>query len=172
MNGLLLRFFRKTGAWVAPMLVLFAFSSLTPDVAIAQGSRAQAAQPVRATANRVGVEIMVVHATTSPKPVDPRLKDIMKQLQFTNFKGFKLLNEQDAQLADGGDVAVNVAGGRKLKVQLLSHNDASAKLRIRMFKEGNKILDTTVNIRRNKAFLIGGPNFQGGKLVLPITVKY
>jgi len=164
---------RFARVWLAPALAVIAIGSVVPDVAMAQARRPAPGQPTKAPVpNRVGVEVMVVHATQKETKVDPRLKDIMRQLRFTNFKGFKLLQEQDSVLTDGNDTTVSVAGGRKLKVRLLSHNASQAKVQIRMFKEGNKVLDTTVSIKRGMAFLIAGPNFQGGKLILPITVDY
>ncbi len=158
---------------MAPALMVLAVGSTVPDVAQAQQRQPTRNQPTKAPVpNRVGVEVMVVHATQKETKVDPRLKNIMRQLRFTNFKGFKLLQEQDTVLTDGNDTTISIAGGRKLKVRLLSHNASQAKLQIRMMKDGSKILDTTVSIKRGMAFLIGGPNFQGGKLILPITVDY
>jgi len=154
-------------------MLVFAVGSSISDTAYAQQRRPAPTAPAKAPVpNRVGVEVMVVHATQKEATVDPRLKGVMRQLRFTNFKGFKLLQEHDAVLTDGGDTSLAVAGGRKLRVRLLSHNGSQAKVQIRMMKDGNKILDTTVTIKRGMAFLIGGPNYQGGKLILPITVNY
>ena len=164
---------RRLHRWLAPMLLLFAVAVVAPDVADAQSRRPVPTQPTkRPVPNRVNVEVMVVHATSTEARVDPRLKEIQKLPQFTRFKGFKLLTQQPAQLADGADTTVNVAGNRKLKVHLLSHNATEAKLRIRMLKEGNKILDTTVSVKRNRAFLIAGPKYQGGNLILSFKAEY
>jgi len=160
-------------AGLLPVLMVLAVGASIPDTAHAQQRRPAPGAPTKAPVpNRVGVEVMVVHATKDETRVDPRLKDVMRQLRFTNFKGFKLLQEHDAVLTDGADTSVSVVGGRKLRVRLLSHNASQAKVQIRMMKDGNKILDTTVTIKRGMAFLIGGPNYQGGKLILPITVNY
>ncbi len=160
-------------ASLLPVMMAFAMGAALPDTAFAQERRAAPGAPAKAPVpNRIAVEVMVVHATQNAKAVDPKLKDVMRQLRFTNFKGFELLQEHDATLTDGGDTSVSVEGGRKLRVRLLSHNGSQAKVQIRMMKDGNKILDTTVSIRRGMTFLIGGPNYRGGKLILPITVNY
>ena len=41
-----------------------------------------------------------------------------------------------------------------------------------MIKEGNKVLDTTVNIPKGRYFMIAGPRYQGGKLIIPVGVDF
>jgi hypothetical protein len=121
--------------------------------------------------SRVSVEVMMVHATDGGA-VHPDLQPLMQQLRFTRYTGFDLLNRFPAQMAVGSSESFTLVGGRKLKIDLISKGDKNAKLRVRLFSEREKVLDTTISVHRNRSFIIGGPKYKGGALVLPLTVKY
>lgn len=121
--------------------------------------------------SRVSVEVMMVHATDGGA-VHPDLQPLMQQLRFTRYTGFNLLNRFPAQLVVGASESFTLVGGRKLKIDLVSKDDKKAKLRVRLFSEREKVLDTTISVHRNRSFIIGGPKYKGGALVLPLTVKY
>jgi len=129
------------------------------------------ADPKPAPQGKVQLEVMVVHANQSGK-VDPKLKEIMKQLRFLNFTGFQLLDTYPATLTPGKEASFTLVGNRKLKIQLLSKNATAAKIRIRMFSGSDKVVDTTVSIHRNRSFIVAGPKYKDGVLILPLTVSY
>lgn len=140
----------------------------TPAIAIAQTREA----PIEAlVAARADVEIMVVHATNDGE-VDPRLEKILRPLQSTRFTGFKLLTVEETKLVPGTDTTLTIVGDRRLKVELIELLDTTAKVRIRMFKEGEKVLDTTMTIPQGKYVMLAGPNYKEGKLVIPIGVRF
>lgn len=122
-------------------------------------------------AGKVGMQLKVVHANNSGK-VDPQLRSVVDNFKFTRYNGFHLLNTHDAKLGPGQGATFAVAGGRKVKVTLVSRDARAAKVRVVMTNAKGKILDTTVSIHRNRAFFIAGPDYNGGKLVLPLTVRY
>ena len=150
------------------MAVGLAAAMVLPQTALAQSRTAPTAQ--RAPVGKANVEVMVVHATDGDY-VDPRLEKIMKNLKSTRFTGFKLLQSESSRLSIGGDNSVSIAGNRRLKLTLVEKNASTAKVRIRMFKEGNKVLDTTVNIPNGKYIMIAGPKHKDGKLVIPVGVN-
>ena len=39
-------------------------------------------------------------------------------------------------------------------------------------KKGSKLLDTTVTVNRNGTFIVAGPRYRDGILVLPLTARY
>ena len=139
--------------------------------AMAQSRTAPSAAQKAPAAGKVDLEVMVVHATND-KYVDPKLNPVMQNLRHTKYTGFKLLSTENARLATGGDTSISLVGNRRLKVQLVSRTAQQAKVRIRMFKEGNKVLDTTVSIPRGRYFMIAGPKYKDGALILPVGVDY
>lgn len=122
-------------------------------------------------AARTQVRVQVVHATNNGR-VDPALKPLEAQLKFTKYTGFAQLSTAGAQLAEGGDTVVNVDATRRLRVELIERGPAQAKVRVRLTENGANLLDTTVSIPRDKTFIIGGPKYDGGVLILPVTVSY
>ena len=149
-------------------LVLFA----APTDAMAQARPTPVKMSSTPASGKVGLELKVVHADNSGK-VDPQLQGVYENLKFTRFSGFSLLDTHDAKLGPGQDETFTVAGGRKVTVALVSRDARAAKVRVVMTNpEGRSVMDTTVSIHRNRAFMIAGPDFKGGKLVLPISVRY
>jgi hypothetical protein len=120
---------------------------------------------------RAQVQVRVVLANNSGK-VDPALKPLEAQLRFTKYTGFQQLSSSTAQLAEGADATFQVEGGRRLRVDLLDRTPTQAKVRVRLTENASNLLDTTVSIPRNKPFIIGGPKYNGGVLILPVTVSY
>ncbi len=123
-------------------------------------------------AKKVQVDVMVVYANNESNRVDPSLEPVMQQLRFTPFKSFTRLQTQSSSLEVGEEASFSIAGGRRIKIELLSRDEKQAKIRLRMFTNGEKKLDTTVSIWRNRSFMVAGPHHQEGRLVLPITVRY
>lgn len=123
-------------------------------------------------ARKVAVEVMVVYATNSGDRVDPELRSVMQQLRFTRYRSFTRLETHDASLRAGEESAFTIAGGRRVKIELITHDAEQAKIRLRMFNDGGKLLDTTVSIHRNRSFMVAGPRHEDGVLIIPITVRY
>jgi hypothetical protein len=137
---------------------------MTPVVADAKGE--QKIQSIR-------LEMLVVHATTANKAVDPQVRPLMKYFRNYKFTGFSLLDSQTAKINDNSARTFEIEGNRSVTITMLSHTEKSAKLKMVIVEDkGKKILDTTVNINRNGTFIVAGPKFKEGVLFLPISAKY
>jgi hypothetical protein len=134
-----------------------------------------AGQPMPAAhttvSGKVTVKMQVVHANFSGI-VDPDLRDVQKNFENFKFTGFQKLEQMDAKLGPGQNQQFSIMGGQKIKVELLSRDARQAKVRVMMFNESGKVMDTTVAINRNRAFMLGGTSYKDGKLILPIQVRY
>jgi hypothetical protein len=119
---------------------------------------------------RVRIEVLSVHATSSG-PVDPRLRDLQKQLP-KMFTGFKLLSTHTDQVGVNQSTAFPLEGGRRMKITLLERGEQNARARIEVFKDDEKKVDTTVTIPRGEAFIMMGFAYQEGKLVFPVSITY
>jgi len=122
--------------------------------------------------SRVQLTVLVVHATDSESGVDPRLASLASSFRYFKYKGYRLLSQQSSDIAVNASSTYAVEGGRKVKVTLLSMDDARAKLRVEMSNEQGKVLDTTVNINRDGTFIISGPKYKDGILMLPLRASY
>jgi hypothetical protein len=130
----------------------------------------QARPSADAPAGRVKVDVMVVYANNSGQ-VDPRLRGLKEQLAMMNFTGYQVLSTHTAALGTGQDQAFAIEGGRKMEITVVSFTETSVRVRIELFKGSEKTIDTTVNIRNGRTFLMGGPKYQGGSLIFPLTVS-
>ncbi len=122
--------------------------------------------------SKVQLTVLVVSATDSESGVDPRLAALASSFRYFKYSGYRLLSQQASELAVNGSGTFAVDGGRKLKVTLLSMDDARAKLHVEMSNDQGKVLDTTVNINRDGTFIISGPKYKDGILMLPLRVSY
>lgn len=160
---------------VGGLALVGALGTMSPALAQtpAGGTRAVPTKSTeRPVVGRAQVELQVVHATNNSTHVDPKLRSLVNNFRFTRLSGFELLSSHPASLAVGQETTVTVAGGRRVKLELLDRNDTEAKVRVRMLDDKGVMLDTTVSIHRNRSFIIAGPNHKDGKLILPVTVRY
>ncbi|MBW1878027.1 MAG: hypothetical protein JRI25_03325 [Deltaproteobacteria bacterium] len=127
--------------------------------------------PARAS-QRVSIEMMVVYATNSHKRVDPRLRSLLPHLRHLNYSGYEVLDVRTDSLGPHQETTFSIVGGRRMQVELLGIDDRQARIRVRMFKESRRLLDTTVSIHRNRSFIVAGPHHRDGVLILPMTARY
>jgi hypothetical protein len=125
-----------------------------------------------AVADKVTIKVWTVHASNSHKGVDERLGRISKYLKNLNYSGFKLLSKDAAHLTPKGKQKFQIAGGKVVKVTVLSRDEKRARVRVEVHGSKGKLVDTTVNIRRNGLFMVAGPKHKDGILVLPIFARY
>jgi hypothetical protein len=121
---------------------------------------------------KVHIDVRVVHATNAHTRIDQRLEKIARHLRNLRYTGFDFLKSEDADLIKNGKRSFSIAGERKMTVNLLSKDTKRARLRVQIHGKRGKLLDTTVSIRRNGFFVVAGPKYKDGILVLPISVKY
>ncbi len=121
---------------------------------------------------KVRVKVRIVHATNAHTQIDQRLSKMARYLQNLRYSGFELLASESTDLTKNGKRTFSIAGGRKMTVNLLSKDAKRAKLRVQIHGKRGKLLDTTVSVRRNGFFVVAGPRYKDGILVLPISAKY
>lgn len=164
-----------------PMLALAAVLGMglvAPSVALADPPKAAKApkkagksQGKAPAAKSVDLELMVVHAKDGEAFVDPQLKDLEPHLQFLRYERFEVLSKENATV-NGQAQSFQVEGGRKVTVSVLSKDDKRVRLQVQMYKGDKKLVDTTVAVNRGGTFVVAGPKYQGGMLLLPLTVRY
>ena len=156
---------------VAILGLLLTMSLTLPGPCLAEGPRRAEVTPSDKARGKIRIDALVVHANQSGK-VDPRLVQLQKTLSHLRFTGFSVLSSQTETVAQGQTATVTVAGGRRMRISFLDRDDEHARVRIQLFRDNEKKMDTTVQLPWNKVFVVGGPSHDGGKLVFPITVSY
>lgn len=135
------------------------------------GSRLVETGPsIRSEAGKTRLEILMAHANKSGQ-VDPRLRGIQSQFAELGFTGLEVLSTHSDQLAASQSTTIQVAGGRKFEITLLSFDAQQARVRMEMFVGAEKKWDTTIPIRRGgRPMVVAGPPYQQGKLVFTVAV--
>jgi hypothetical protein len=157
--------------WLIALLALFLVGAHSPD-AMAQSRPANPPTAYRNEAGKVSVRLLVVAATDSHQGIDPRLQSLAKHLNFLRYKGYDLLNSYNASVGADSDVTFTIEGGRRVTVTLLKKMPDKAQFRVQMFNQGGKLLDTTLSVNRNGTFIVAGPRYNDGILILPLQVSY
>lgn len=124
---------------------------------------------------KVQVKMMVIHATNSSTGFDPAIKNLQSQLGFLNYKGFRLLFKNEMSLETESTRSLGLFDGKVIEVTLNSATQEKVEMRVRMYNPaspGAVSLNTTVSVSRRGTFFIGGPKYQDGVLLLPITAWY
>jgi hypothetical protein len=148
---------------------------MTPSVDLVSTTMTQqkgAKAKAKSKAPAVNVQIMVVHAKEGEVFVDPKLAKLEKHLEFLRYDNFSVLDTQRSPVVTGKSTSFAIEGGRKVTVNLLEKNEDEVRLRVQMFKDGKKLVDTTVRVKRGSTFVVAGPKYKGGILLLPITANY
>jgi hypothetical protein len=140
--------------------------ALSPVPAYAQ-SKAE-----RPAANQVRLSLLVVHATDSESGVDPALGKLAKSFSHFKYKGYRLLAQHDADVRVNQDQSFSIEGGRTVLLTVLSKEDSDARVRVQVTGKGGKILDTTVKVNRDGTFIVAGPQYKDGILMLPLKASY
>ena len=141
--------------------------------ASAQGSTL--ARSDRASTANVPAEVLVVLAKEDEGKVDPQLKSLtaLRRPPFNSFRSMKILSRPKLTLTPGKDAFVSLPNGRRLKLTLL-----------RVMPDGRYKVRAAIN-RPNKSdylpllqvvasagdpFFVAGQSYQGGTLVVGVTV--
>jgi hypothetical protein len=152
-------------------LALVALVSLALPVAPSTVQAAPAA--AEAPKGKVELKVHVIHATEEHSRVDAELESLQRYLRHLRYTGYSLLDTKKVPIAPRGKQTFSIAGDRKVTVELLSKDASKARLRVKIIgKKGQKLLDTTLSVPRNGTFIVAGPKYKGGILVLPLTARY
>lgn len=164
---------RRFTQLLASGALAFALLGATDALAQQRPTPPPPAAPAAPVTGPVNVEILTVRATNSNDRVDPELRPIIKQLSYTRFTGFDLIDTHTRALTVGSTTSIAIEGGRRLKIDLVDRDEVSSRVRLSLFDpEGDKMLDTTVAVHRNRTFMVAGPKIGEDVLIIPVTVRY
>lgn len=179
---------------LACLIGALALSLLAPSVSFAQRPRraivAQQGRAVRpplstgaaSAATRRGplrrpveIRMMVIHASNAFTGYDRGIIQLKRHLSFLNYRGFRLLFQNEMMLRPGTTRRLGLFEGNTIEVTLNSATWERAVLHVRMSnpsRPAGAFLDTVVSVTRRGTFFVGGPRYNGGVLILPITAWY
>jgi hypothetical protein len=141
--------------------------------AMAQTGPAAGAPLAVPMSGRVDVDVRILLADNQPGAVtDARLLAELPSLKNMPFSHVRLLEQHDAELADGEQRDLLLMGGRTLRLTLLSHDTAQGRLRVELWNGSMWILNSTVSVMRGKTFFLAVRLPDASSLLLPVRLRY
>ena len=121
-----------------------------------------------AAQEKVEIRVTVVHATHQGTQVDAALEDLKRQLHDFGFTSYRLKEQKTLGLGMKEKGTVPLPDTRVLEVTPLAR-EPDGRLKIQVTIGPKKILDTTVIVEPGGTFIIGGPKYEGGVLMIAVT---
>lgn len=158
-----------------PPLKRLAFHTLALPILWLSLGWLAAAQPARAAQDAVQLQIRVIEATpgTGKAQVDPKLKELAKDLKSMPFSRFDLQDAHEKEMRPGERVSFEFPGPKKerrfLKVTSLEVQRAG-KLRFQLAIAELKF-ETSVAVPNGGTILVGGPKHGNKTVFFAVTAK-
>jgi hypothetical protein len=126
------------------------------------------------TQSPIEIEVLVIHATTEHTKKDDSIRHLLKYFANYKYTGYSLIKDHTTKLEDKQKKVFTLPGDLKMMVSIVSHNDKQAKVLVKITgqKDDHKYLDSTMTVPRNGNFMVAGPKYNNGILILPLSVKY
>jgi len=115
----------------------------------------------------VSLQLKVVHAHKRGHVVDPRLKELAKELSKLSFTSYELKDEAAFKLEIGSAFRLQLPSKAWMVIRARGL-DPDGKLRLDFEVEQIKFKTTAV-IGRGATLAVGGPEYDGGALILALS---
>lgn len=120
---------------------------------------------------RVQIKIGTILASNQSDEFDPKLSRMKNQLKVMKYRSYRLLKEQSQSVPWQVEAVFELPGGRRLAVTPQEYRDKGLGLKVRLSEGEKPLADTTVRLADNGNFLLGGPEHEGGVLIISIAAS-
>jgi len=127
------------------------------------------AGPQRLAAQEITITVRQIAADNSGGGIDSGLGDVRKDLQRINYDTFRLKKTGKIKCATGKEKKLELLGGNRLAVRPLSLDGEMIRFELKL--SGKKTMDTVFRLREGGTFIIVGPSFEKGVLILAFTAS-
>ena len=120
--------------------------------------------------SKINITVKTILASQEEAFVDPRLNDIVKELQSVfRYTSYRLLSRQGMQLNMKQTGTVSLPGGRILKITPINTSGNRAQLTVEILKGKRRVFQTTIQLVNRGSMTVGGPQHGKGYLLLNIS---
>lgn len=122
---------------------------------------------------KVKVVVKTIYASKSKKSIDPRIKNLVKELNSAFvYSSYELLDQKKLTLAKGENITFQIHGGRKMSITSKGVNGGRATLEIKCNKGKKEIIKTNIDFHNNGDTTIALPESKGDKLFLHVLASF
>jgi hypothetical protein len=104
--------------------------------------------------------------------MDPKLGSLERYLRHLRYSSYEVLSSRNLDLSQGVEKTLSVEGGREVAISLVSTDGNKARFRVQVRSGKRNLADITVSVGRDKTFVVSGPQYEGGILLIPITARF
>ncbi|MBN2289974.1 MAG: hypothetical protein JXQ83_11630 [Candidatus Glassbacteria bacterium] len=124
-------------------------------------------------AQQFTITVRQVAADNSGGGVDPELADVKKDLGSLNYNTFRLKKTVKIQCGLAEEKTLELLGDNRLTLQPQGYQDGRIRLKVKLSPADSKDrgMDTVLRIPDGGTFLIGGPSYGEGVLILAFTAS-
>lgn len=127
------------------------------------------AQPIDESNSRVEVRIGAVMASQSGDVFDHRLASLRRSFDsLFQYSSYRLLREERRRVKWRREAGFHLPGGRYLVVIPREYKDGRVALHMMLLDGSRSLVNTSLSIRDHGTFLVGGPNYKDGVLIIAI----
>ena len=125
----------------------------------------------------VRIVVYLIKASGDTPGVDPEIREIVKQFGGAfRYSSYRLVSKIPKSVRMGGDAQIPLPGKRELRVHARGHENNRIKLKVNIREKpaGDRprdILNTEFMIIEGGTILIGGYDYQEGKLMVAISAN-
>jgi hypothetical protein len=121
------------------------------------------------TARAVEVRIGAIIASQSGNTFDHRLASLRRSFDsLFQYTSYRLIREQRRRVKWRREASFHLPGGRYLLVMPRDFKDGRVALHMMLLERSRPLVNTSLSIRNHGTFIVGGPNYKDGVLIIAI----
>lgn len=123
--------------------------------------------------SKIDIAVRAVLASQDPVYLDPRLSDLVEELQSVfRYSSYRLLSEKRLDLALKETGMVSLPGDRILKIRPVQMAGNRVELELVIFKKDKEIFQTVTQLLNHSSIIVGGPEYKDGYLLFNISAAF
>jgi hypothetical protein len=117
----------------------------------------------------VEVRIGAIMASQTGNMFDHRLASLRRSFDsLFQYSSYRLLREERRRVKWRRSAEFHLPGGRYLLVMPREYKDGRVALHMMLLERSRQLVNTSLSIRDHGTFLVGGPNYKDGVLIIAI----
>jgi len=117
----------------------------------------------------VRLDWRIIRASHKNTRVDPRLKDIYRDLGAVfNYSSFELLNRNQISLGPNQPVSVSLPGNKTCIIKVTQITKQRVHVQIQIMKNNRSVFGTAARLMNGRTLIIGGPSGGGKALIFAL----
>ncbi|MFC1532059.1 hypothetical protein ACFL7M_01655 [Thermodesulfobacteriota bacterium] len=121
----------------------------------------------------IRIDVRTILASQEKGSIDPRLKDLTKELQSVfRYSSYRLLRQDRLNFNQKKSGKVSLPDNRVMNIISKGVSRNRVTLELEIYKTNSQIFQTVIHLRNNSSITIGGPKYEGGNLLFIIFTSF